>query len=83
MPSLFTEPSPESSFLCLTLLYVYGGQAPLILRFVCSRARWRRCRGKTDAARKKSAVNHYKAFFGSYVKRSVNPYPTLGPKEYE
>lgn len=41
------------------------------------------CRGKTDAARKKSAVNHYKAFFASYVKHSVKPYPTLEPKEYE
>ena len=41
------------------------------------------CRGKTDAARKKSAVDHCKAFFESYVKRSVKPYPTLGPEEYE
>lgn len=41
------------------------------------------CRGKTNGARMKSAVNHCKAFFESYVKHAMKLYPTLGTKEYE
>lgn len=41
------------------------------------------CRGKRDVVRKKSAIDHCKTFFTDYVKRSVKPFPTLGPEEYE